>query len=179
MTAYTSPGFEASALCTLLYSLACFTDWLDGYIARRTGAISKFGAFLDPVGDKLMVATILILLSYSVPKGGLLTKWPVIVPFSASVIICREIAMSALREWAASTGGAVRNAVAVNSLGKWKTAFQMISLGMLLACRDGTFGNLSLEVCAHVGPALLLVSAIMTAYSFSIYFRSIWAFMSN
>ena len=84
MTAYTSPGFEASALCTLLYSLACFTDWLDGYIARRTGAISKFGAFLDPVGDKLMVATILILLSYSVPKGGLLTKWPVIVPFSAS-----------------------------------------------------------------------------------------------
>ena len=96
-----------------------------------------------------------------------------------AVIICREIAMSALREWAASTGGAVRNAVAVNSLGKWKTAFQMISLGMLLACRDGTFGNLSLEVCAHVGPALLLVSAIMTAYSFSIYFRSIWAFMSN
>lgn len=184
-----------------LYSLACFTDWLDGYIARRYGSSSRFGAFLDPVSDKLMVATVLILLCASPPAilsgsppsfaiaaflaslSGL--AW--VVPLSACVIISREIAMSALREWAAELGPRARDRVNVNSLGKWKTATQMVSLGMLLAARDGAAwasegmagGQAGAWVCGALGPPLLLVSAYLTFHSFTVYFVNLWPVMTE
>lgn len=177
--AYTRTGPSAVAWCTTLYVLACFTDWLDGYIARKTGTFSKFGAFLDPVSDKLMVTVILILVTYSSPPEGLCATIPAIVPLSAGVIICREVAMSALREWAASAGSEVRSAVAVNSLGKWKTALQMTALGFLLACKEGCHNNMTLQVLSYLGPIFLLLSALLATYSFLVYFKGIWKFMVN
>jgi len=81
--AYTREGPKAVAVCTILYVLACFTDWLDGYIARKTNTFSKFGAFLDPVSDKLMVTVILILVTYAAPPEGLCAQFPALVPFAA------------------------------------------------------------------------------------------------
>jgi CDP-diacylglycerol--glycerol-3-phosphate 3-phosphatidyltransferase len=177
--AYTRTGPSAVAWCTTLYVLACLTDWLDGYIARKMGSYSKFGAFLDPVSDKLMVTVVLILVTYSSPPEGLCATIPAIVPLSAGVIICREVAMSALREWAASAGSEVRSAVAVNSLGKWKTALQMTALGFLLACKEGCHNNAWLVAFSYLGPIFLLVSALLATYSFVVYFKGIWKFMVN
>ena len=107
-------------LATVLFVGAAVTDWLDGYLARKWNQTSKFGAFLDPVADKLLVAACLIVLVHDQRVHGLI----------ALIIIGREITISALREWMASIGA--RAAVAVNELGKWKTAVQMIALPMLL-----------------------------------------------
>jgi len=126
-----------------------------------------------------MVTVILILVTYSAPPEGLCAQFPALVPFSAGVIICREVAMSALREWAASSGPEVRSAVAVNNLGKWKTALQMSSLGFLLACKEGCGGNAVLTALSYAGPVFLLVSALMATYSFLVYFKGIWKFMVN
>lgn len=112
---------------TGIFGLAAVTDLLDGYIARRWSLQSKFGAFLDPVADKLMVACTLALLS---------AEWGLIVALPASIILCREIGVSALREWMAELGE--RNTVAVDMLGKLKTCFQLLSLTMLLAADPPT-----------------------------------------
>nr|PNR45039.1 hypothetical protein PHYPA_014810 [Physcomitrium patens] len=122
-----------------IFVVAAVTDWLDGYLARKMGSSSEFGAFLDPVADKLMVATTLVLLCTRPPVAALAKVGPWLLPVPAITIIGREITMSALREWAASQGGDVRQAVAVNSLGKWKTAAQMVALTLLLAGRDGGY----------------------------------------
>jgi len=106
----------------IIFSLAAITDWLDGYLARRFDQVSTFGAFLDPVADKLMVAVALVLVVQAYP-----TPW-LAVP--AAVIVGREIAVSALREWMAEIGKSSR--VAVNMLGKIKTGTQMASIIMLL-----------------------------------------------
>jgi CDP-diacylglycerol--glycerol-3-phosphate 3-phosphatidyltransferase len=105
-------------VCTLLFALAAITDWLDGYLARRWGQTSAFGAFLDPVADKLMVSTALVLLVQEIP-----TFW---MSLAAAVIIGREITVSALREWMAQVGS--RAKVAVSMVGKFKTTAQMIAL---------------------------------------------------
>ena len=106
----------------MVFSLAAITDWLDGYLARKLKQVSAFGAFLDPVADKLMVATALVLIVQDMPSA-----W-IVVP--AVIIIGREITVSALREWMAEIGAS--SAVAVNNLGKIKTAAQMTALIMLL-----------------------------------------------
>ncbi|TAK92218.1 MAG: CDP-diacylglycerol--glycerol-3-phosphate 3-phosphatidyltransferase [Burkholderiaceae bacterium] len=112
---------ERNWIATALFVLAALTDWLDGYFARRWNQTSAFGAFLDPVADKLMVcATLLILL-----KLGRVDSWV------ALIIVGREITISALREWMAELGA--RGNVAVNWLGKIKTIAQMVALPMLLA----------------------------------------------
>ena len=112
----------ARPLSCLLFSIAGATDWLDGYLARRWKTESRFGAFLDPVADKLLVATVLILI---VEFDH--TPW---LTIPAVIIIGREITISALREWMAEMGG--RNKVAVGWIGKLKTTVQMIALGCLL-----------------------------------------------
>lgn len=92
------PFHGANLLCTALFGLAALTDWLDGYLARRLGQTSAFGAFLDPVADKLMVAAALVLLVQAIPTP--------LMAVTAMIIIGREIAISALREWMAQIGGA-------------------------------------------------------------------------
>ncbi|CAL8467669.1 g7207 [Coccomyxa elongata] len=132
-----SQSHSASQICCGIFLTASFTDFLDGYLARKMGLTSNFGAFLDPVADKLMVAAVLILLSSRPLTTGPLTGNTWILPVISSVIIGREIAMSALRELAASLGGDAYSAVAVSSWGKWKTATQMASLTLMLLTAGG------------------------------------------
>ncbi|WP_263263737.1 CDP-diacylglycerol--glycerol-3-phosphate 3-phosphatidyltransferase [Pseudomonas sp. RIT-PI-S] len=139
-----------------VFAVAAATDWLDGYLARRLEQSTPFGAFLDPVADKLMVAVALVLLVQAHAN-----MW---LTLPAAVIIGREIVVSALREWMAELGA--RAQVAVSSLGKWKTAAQMVALIILL-------GNPpALTFIVLVGYALLLISAALTLWSMVNYLRA-------
>ena len=142
-------------LATVLFVFFAFTDWLDGYLARRLNQTSAFGAFLDPVADKLMVCAALLVLVH-------LQRADV---FVALVIIGREIAISALREWMAQIGAS--RSVAVHMLGKLKTTAQMVAIPFLLF--DGTlFGLVDTRLW---GKWLLLVAAVLTVWSMAYYLR--------
>ncbi|HVI55609.1 MAG TPA: CDP-diacylglycerol--glycerol-3-phosphate 3-phosphatidyltransferase [Luteibacter sp.] len=146
-----------------VFVIAGFTDWLDGYLARRMNLTSAFGAFLDPVADKLMVAVTLFLLVQSHPGG-----WQgVLLAVTASVIVGREISVSALREWMAQIGA--RSKVKVAFLGKLKTLAQMVALVVLLVQHDT-------ESLAsyNVGEALLVLAGILTIWSGVDYLRAAW-----
>ena len=128
--------------CFSIFVGASVTDFFDGYLARKWECSTPFGAFLDPVADKLMVATILILIGTVPVPAGYFAGNAWLLPAIACVIISREITMSALREWAAALGPEAHAAAAVNKLGKYKTSSQMVSLVLLLgaktgACRSG------------------------------------------
>ena len=142
---------------TVVFVLAAVTDAFDGYLARRWNQTSSFGAFLDPVADKLMVSATLIVLVY------LGRAHPII----ALVIIGREITISALREWMASIGA--RGSVAVNSLGKFKTIAQMVAIPMLLF--DGTFLFINMRM---LGDVLIWVAAALTVWSMCYYLSKAW-----
>jgi len=149
---------------SLIFSIASFTDYLDGYLARRWDITSAFGAFLDPVADKLMVSTMLILLS---------GKYGRLVAIPCAIILAREIAVSALREWMASMG--LRDSVKVGFQGKLKTAATMVALTIVSAipdgCAFGRTGNLW-EIFASTGMGLLYLSALITITSGSVYFKA-------
>ncbi|KAJ0764244.1 putative CDP-diacylglycerol--glycerol-3-phosphate 1-phosphatidyltransferase [Helianthus annuus] len=160
-----------TAVTTGIFIAAAITDWLDGYLARKMNLGTAFGAFLDPVADKLMVATTLVLLCTKPPEAAMLGQLPWLLTVPSIAIIGREITMSAVREWAASQGSKLSGAVAVNNLGKWKTATQMTSLTILLAIRDPSFtevGNLGTS-----GVALLYVSAGLAVWSLFVYMKKI------
>ncbi|KAK4356065.1 hypothetical protein RND71_025036 [Anisodus tanguticus] len=123
---------------TAIFIAAAVTDWLDGYLARKMNLGTAFGAFLDPVADKLMVAATLVLLCTKPLESSVFGLLPWLLTVPSIAIIGREITMSAVREWAASQGGKLSEAVAVNNLGKWKTATQMIALTILLLTRDSS-----------------------------------------
>jgi CDP-diacylglycerol--glycerol-3-phosphate 3-phosphatidyltransferase len=139
-----------------LFAVASFSDWLDGYVARRFDQTSEFGAFLDPVADKLLVALVLVLL-----VGSYSTVW-FILP--VSIIIGREILVSALREWMASRGK--RDVVAVAFAGKVKTTVQMIAIIILLASDPS-----GPEIYLQLGYAGIYIAAALSLYSMFIYFR--------
>jgi len=143
----------------LLFAAAGITDSLDGYFARRLGQISRLGAFLDPVADKLIVAVALVLLVGKDPR-------PVIV-LTAAVIIGREITISALREWMAEIGA--RRTVAVSQLGKYKTILQIIGLSLMLY-RVPLFGLPTY----WLGVRLTVVAAAATLVSMVVYLRAAW-----
>lgn len=150
------PIFEGQrALLSSCFIAASVTDWADGYLARRWNVCSAFGAFLDPVADKLMVAAALILVCV---RFGLSRAAPVIVA-SAIVILTREIFVSALREWMASAVPGGRDIVKVGFAGKVKTTSQMVALAVLLMCKD------ALSPFGMLGTVSLAVSAIMAVYS--------------
>jgi len=156
---YFLPWSLAAQVCAVVFALAGITDWLDGYLARRLNQVSPIGAFLDPVADKLMVATALILLVLSDPTPALA------VP--ALVIIGREITISALREWMAELGA--RAQVAVSVIGKIKTALQMVAIFMLIYKAD----ILGLPIYL-IGYVLLYVAALLTLWSMMVYLRAAW-----
>jgi CDP-diacylglycerol---glycerol-3-phosphate 3-phosphatidyltransferase len=147
----------------LLFAAAAITDSLDGYLARRMGLTSRLGAFLDPVADKLIVAVALVLLVSKDPG--------VLVVLVAVVIIGREIAISALREWMAEIGQ--RATVAVSGLGKLKTILQMVGLSLMLYRHD----LLGLPTYA-LGLWLSVVAAALTLLSMIIYLRAAWPALS-
>jgi len=140
---------------TVVFVLAALTDWLDGYLARRLNQISAFGAFLDPVADKLIVVGALIALLY-------LNRVDMLV---ALIIIGREIAISALREWMAKVGQA--KSVAVAFIGKLKTVGQMVAIPLLLY-HDPLFGVLD---CQWLGTVLINIAAVLTVVSMLYYLR--------
>ena len=140
---------------TVVFILAALTDWLDGYLARRLNQTSAFGAFLDPVADKLIVVGALIALLY-------LNRVDMLV---ALIIIGREIAISALREWMAKVGQA--KSVAVAFVGKLKTVGQMVAIPLLLY-HDPLFGVLD---CQWLGTVLINVAAVLTVVSMLYYLR--------
>ena len=143
-------------LAALLFGLACLTDWLDGYLARKLNQTSKLGAFLDPIADKLIVVTVLVMIADEFGKLSIL------IP--ALIIIGREIAVSGLREWMSELG--YRASVSVSILGKIKTTAQMISLFLLLY-RYPIFGLPTFEI----GVWLLYLAAALTLWSMVLYFR--------
>ncbi|XP_010556265.1 PREDICTED: CDP-diacylglycerol--glycerol-3-phosphate 3-phosphatidyltransferase 2-like [Tarenaya hassleriana] len=159
----------ATTATTSFFIAPAITDWLDGYIARKMRLDSAFGAFLDPVADKLIVAATLILLCTSPMDIAAFGPVPWLMTVPSIAIIGREITMSAVREWAASQNNQLSEAVAVNSLGKWKTATQMTALTILLATRDSSVGGLVAS-----GVALLYVSAGLSMWSLVVYMRKIW-----
>ncbi len=153
------PTKWSSLLCAAIFGLAAVTDWLDGYLARRLKQLSVFGAFLDPVADKLMVAVALVVLVEA--HHNLWFTIPV------AIIIGREIAVSALREWMSEIGE--RATVAVSIIGKIKTTAQMIAILLLLY--DTAVGYFPTR---QVGVVLLYAAAILTLWSMLIYLRAAW-----
>jgi len=151
------PYSWARPLASLIFVVAAFTDWLDGYLARLWNQESKFGAFLDPVADKLMVATVLILLVEDCQS------WTLTVP--AIIIIGREITISALREWMAEMG--LRGRVAVGWLGKVKTTLQMSALAWLLYLHD--VGPIPVF---QVGMIALYIASFLTIWSMLDYLKA-------
>ena len=146
-------------LLTILFFVAGISDWFDGYLARRLKQQSAFGAFLDPVADKLMVATAMALLVSAHP--GALMALP------AVVIIGREIAVSALREWMAELGE--NNKVKVSFIGKVKTFTQLWAIGFLIYEKE--IGSIQPML---VGYVLLYVAAILTLWSMFVYLNAAW-----
>jgi CDP-diacylglycerol--glycerol-3-phosphate 3-phosphatidyltransferase/cardiolipin synthase len=156
---FSPPGPWARPMTALIFALAGFTDWLDGYLARRLKQTSQFGAFLDPVADKLMVTTALVLVVQADPR--------ILVAMVAAIIIGRELTVSALREWMAELGA--RSHVAVSRFGKIKTIMQMVGLG----CMIYTHSLYGVPVY-EIGLALLIIAAGLTLWSMFTYIRAAW-----
>jgi len=143
---------EANFLAASFFGVAAITDWLDGWLARKLGQTSAFGAFLDPVADKLMVAAALIVL----------IDLDRVAPLIGLIIIGREITISALREWMAKAGKSA--SVAVSFVGKLKTTAQMVSIVLLLY-----FNPLINLPIAEIGTWLIWVAALLTLWSMAYY----------
>jgi CDP-diacylglycerol--glycerol-3-phosphate 3-phosphatidyltransferase len=147
-----------------IFVFASITDWLDGYLARRFRQTSRFGAFLDPVADKLLVTITLVMLAASYP-----TPWYII---PAALMVAREVLISALREWMAENRQ--RDAVAVGKVGKVKTTVQMLALIVLLA--TDMEGPQWLLIPGYV---LINVAAVLTMMSMAIYLRNAWPVLKS
>jgi CDP-diacylglycerol--glycerol-3-phosphate 3-phosphatidyltransferase len=153
----------AGFFATAVFVIAALTDWLDGKIARYRNEESRFGRFLDPVADKLLVSVALIMIVLSEDKDGM--RW--LLGILSMIIIGREICISALREWMAEIGAQTQ--VRVSPLGKWKTAAQMVAIGMLM------FGqNVGGFPTRAVGLGLLTAACILTVLSMLTYLRAAW-----
>lgn len=146
--------FYASAA---IFGIAAFTDWLDGFLARALNQTTPFGAFFDPVADKVMVSVALVILvaAYDNP----------LMTLASAVIVGREIVISALREWMAEMGK--RASVAVSFVGKFKTTMQMIAIFILLSNEPGTDW-------ASFGLFVLVIAALLTLWSMYIYLKAAW-----
>jgi len=142
----------------VIFIAAGVTDILDGYFARTWGQQSTFGRMLDPIADKLLVASCLLLLA----ADGTIRGWSI---WAAVVILCREILVSGLREYLAE----LRVSVPVTRLAKWKTTLQLVAVGFLLA---GSAGDAIMPVVTPIGLSLLWLSALLTLYTGWDYFRA-------
>jgi CDP-diacylglycerol--glycerol-3-phosphate 3-phosphatidyltransferase len=160
------PGYWANLACVVVFVLAAVTDWADGFLARKLGQMSRFGAFLDPVADKIMVATALILLVQRQEQ------YEAIFAIASAIIVGREITISALREWLSEIGESAL--VSVSWVGKTKTAFQMTAIGFLLY-----HDNMGWIPIAFIGELLLYTAAALTLWSMWIYMQSAWPVISD
>ena len=149
----------ANFIALALFILAGVTDWFDGWLARKYNWESRFGAFLDPVADKLMVGIVLVLLVQQEPS--------MLMAVASAVIIGREVTVSALREWMSSVGA--RATVKVSLLGKLKTTLQMLAIGFLLFAQP--LWGLPIML---IGKALLVAAAVLTLWSMILYLKAAW-----
>ena len=164
VAAFHLPFTWAPMACAAIFALAALTDWADGFLARRLSQVSTFGAFLDPVADKLMVAVTLVLIVQHDP-----TPW---IAIPAAIIVCREIVVSALRELMAELGQ--RATVAVATIGKVKTASQMTALLLMLYRHD--LGSIPVY---RIGTVLLYLATALTIWSMVVYLRAAWPVMKS
>ena len=156
-----------------IFALACLTDWLDGYLARSLKQATKFGAFLDPVADKLMVSIALVMIVAesqfqfvsATSKMFALPAFMITIP--AAIIVSREVVVSALREWMAEIGK--RTSMVVSGIGKIKTTVQMLALIVLIYCDPTTSASIIV-----IGYVLLYASVILTIWSMAIYLKAAW-----
>jgi len=151
------------AACTI-FVIASITDFLDGYFARKHKTFSRFGAFLDPVADKLTVTTALVILLQDNPT--------ILMMIATAIIIGRELTISALREWMAELGE--RAAVNVAKMGKLKTIFQMTAISFLLFQKP----LFTLPIYT-IGLALLYIAAALTLWSMFVYLKAAWPMMKE
>jgi len=159
MVVFYLPFSWANVVATAIFFVACVSDWVDGYLARSMQQESSFGAFLDPVADKLMVVVIIVLLVGAHP--GIYLVLPSVV------IVAREISISALREWMAQIGSSAT--VKVSFIGKTKTVAQMWALGFMIFSEP----LLGLPIFG-IGLAIYYLAAILTIVSMVIYLRAAW-----
>lgn len=145
-------------LALAIYIAAAVTDWLDGWVARTYSQFSRLGRMLDPIADKLLVSSCLLMLA----ADGTIRGWAL---WAAIIILCREILVSGLREFLAE----LRVSVPVTNLAKWKTGMQLVAVGFLIA---GDAGDVILPFTSLIGLTLLWVSAILTLYTGYDYFRA-------
>ncbi len=153
-------GIGRNLAATLIFVVAALTDWLDGYLARRLNQTSAFGAFLDPVADKLMIAAALIMLVQLGRLDAIL----------AAIIVGREITISALREWMAQIGA--HRSVAVSMIGKIKTAAQMSAIPLLLF--QAPIKGFDVQ---QAGTWLIYLAAVLTLWSMGYYMRMAWPYL--
>lgn len=158
------PHESATVWATVVFVIAAVTDWMDGYLARKWNQTSPFGAFIDPVADKLIVVVALIMILFKSPT------WIILIP--VILIISRELIVSALREWMAELNA--RNLVKVSNMGKWKTTFQMIAIGCLIFYKP----LLGLPIF-EIGVALLYVAAWLTLLSMFHYLQAAWPLLRD
>jgi CDP-diacylglycerol--glycerol-3-phosphate 3-phosphatidyltransferase len=159
---------QARHVAALLFIAAALTDWLDGYLARLWNQTSNFGAFLDPVADKLLVAVALVMLLRDDPRS--------VMGVLVAIIIGREITISALREWLAELGQRAR--VKVGPLGKLKTVFQMTAIGLMLWQTDLVTPLFALPIY-KMGYLLLFLASALTIWSMIQYLVAAWPVMRD
>ncbi|EKE00736.1 MAG: CDP-diacylglycerol-glycerol-3-phosphate 3-phosphatidyltransferase [uncultured bacterium] len=159
MVAFYLPGSFGHLLAAIIFAIASLTDWLDGYLARNWNQTTKFGAFLDPVADKLIISIALVLIVAEMGSAY--------IAIPAAVIIGREIVISALREWMAEIGK--KTSVAVSRVAKIKTTLQMFAVGSLLL-HHPAYGVKFLIL----GTILLYLAAGMTLWSMYMYLKTAW-----
>ncbi len=164
VVAFYLPFDWARPAACFIFAAAAITDWADGFFARRMGLDSRFGAFIDPVADKLIVATALVLIVQTD------ARW--FVALAAAVIIGRELTISALREWLSETG--MRAKVKVSRLGKTKTAFQMTGLSFMIY--EQHLWNLPIY---DIGLLLIIIAAALTLWSMFDYWRAAWPLLTS
>lgn len=168
------PFAWAHLAAAIIFLIGSITDWLDGYLARYLKQTTKLGAFLDPVADKLMVSTALILIvaepvfHFVSVTNEVISIPRAIITIPSAVIVAREIIVSALREWMAELGK--RQSVAVTKLAKVKTAMQMVALVIMLYCDNAT--NVTLVVSGYIS---LYIAAVLTIWSMFCYLKAAWA----
>ena len=157
------PTESSNLLAAVVFIAAALTDLLDGFLARRLKQTTKFGAFLDPVADKIIVCTALVLIVefYSVHVAEFFPHMNLFVTIPAMIIVAREITVSALREWMAELGK--RSLVAVSWVGKWKTTIQLVSIAGLIARYN--------DVVIYASLGMLTVATVLTIWSMVMYLK--------
>lgn len=164
VVAFYLPTKNAGVITAAIFCLAGITDWLDGYLARKLNQTSRFGAFLDPVADKLIVAVALVLL-----VGEYGSVW---ITIPAAVIVSREITISALREWMAEIGQ--RTTVSVSYIGKLKTLIQIIAIIILLSQPSDWDKTLVI-----IGVIFMYLAAFLTLWSMVAYLKTAWKVLTE